>query len=82
MPLVVCETVAAITPHLRVLSADTPPLSLSGFAQRPTTLCGMTVAWDTRLPISAARCKRCLERAREIESGAARGPALGRALKR
>lgn len=54
---VVCESVAAITTHLRKVG-DTP-ISLSGFAKRPRALCGTEVAWDTRSPVEFARCREC-----------------------
>lgn len=58
---VVCETSAAITPHIRS-TAEVPATerTLSGFAARPKALCGAEVAWDTRLPLSAARCCYCI----------------------
>jgi hypothetical protein len=56
--LVVCESVAAITTHLRIV--DETPINLSGFSERPFALCGMEIAWDTRLPLGAARCRACL----------------------
>lgn len=56
--LVVCESVAAITTHLRIVTVETP-ISLSGFHPRPTALCGMEVAWDTKIPTRFARCKAC-----------------------
>lgn len=58
--LVVCESVAAIVPHLRRVT-EAVPIKLSGHASpRPLSLCGNEIAWDTRLPLSAARCSKCL----------------------
>lgn len=64
--LIVCETTAAITTHLRVIG-DTPP-SYTGFAKRPSTLCGAEVGWDTKAPIESARCRSC--RAKAFAQGA------------
>lgn len=59
--MVVCETVAAITPHLRRVGRGLPPIRLGGHPDpRPFALCGTPIAWDTELPIDAARCSRCL----------------------
>lgn len=58
-PFVVCESTAAITTHLRELALA--PENLGGHPEpRPQALCGAEVAWDTRLPLSAARCRACL----------------------
>jgi hypothetical protein len=64
--VVICETVAAITTHYRVLS-ERHPRRLSGHATpRPLALCGTAAAWDTELPTHrqdgslAARCSECL----------------------
>lgn len=59
MNLVVCETVAAITTHLREVS-DEYPIKLGGHSNKPKALCGREINWDTRLPISSARCTKCL----------------------
>ena len=64
--LVVCETTAAITTHLRVVTADAP-ISLSGFANRPKTLCDVDAAWDTRLPVTSARCSICRDKAGNVK---------------
>lgn len=58
MTFVCCETVAAITMHIRIVG-DTP-ISYSGFAVRPKTLCEKAVGWDTLTPIVAARCLECM----------------------
>lgn len=57
---VVCESVAVITTHARVVDASSP-IRLNGHAKRPRphALCGMEIAWDTRLPIEAVRCRDC-----------------------
>lgn len=57
--LAVCETTAAITTHLRVVT-DRHPIRLSGHSDRPLSLCGMTIAWDTRRPVSVVGCRECL----------------------
>ena len=49
--LVVCETVAAITTHLRRVTPG-HPVRLSGRpSPQPLTLCGNKAAWDTRIPV-------------------------------
>lgn len=64
MMLVVCESVAAITTHLREVT-DATPIRLSGHAPpRPPSLCGIDIAWDTKLPLGAARCAACITKAR------------------
>lgn len=58
---VVCESVAAIVTHLREVTKE-HPISLSGHSfPRPRSLCDREMAWDTRLPISSARCRDCRE---------------------
>jgi hypothetical protein len=62
---VVCETIAAITTHLRIVTAE-HPIRLSGHWPRPLTLCRMEAGWDTQIPVRrrdgtiAARCRHCL----------------------
>jgi hypothetical protein len=56
--LIVCETNAAITTHLRVLD-ERGPLYRGGVNR--DTLCGMRASWDTRIPIAAVRCRDCIE---------------------
>lgn len=67
LELVVCETTAAITTHLRRVTSE-HPISFSGFATQPKTLCDVAAAWDTRLPLSAARCRKCLAMLKECEA--------------
>ena len=62
---IICETVAAITTHLRRVGAIQP--SFSGHRDRPRTLCGMEAAWDTQLPISAMRCRKCKDALASLE---------------
>ena len=63
MMLIVSESVAAITTHLRDATEVGP--NFGGHSPRPYSLCGVQVAWDTHLPIAAARCRACLaEKAR------------------
>lgn len=57
--LVVCESVVAIVTHVRSVDPKTP-INLSGHSPRPLALCGAQVAWDTRLPLAAATCKKCI----------------------
>jgi len=58
--LIVCETVAAITTHLRELADDEEPNYHGHRTPAPKTLCGVGMGWDTRLPIESARCLGCL----------------------
>jgi hypothetical protein len=59
--VIVCESTAAITLHLRAIDGPTDRLvNYGGHAQpRPKALCGVEVAWDTHLPKDAARCGPC-----------------------
>ena len=59
---VVCETVAAISKHLRKVTST--PVNYSGFAEQPLTLCNKRAAWDTKLPIEYASCEFCLDKFR------------------
>lgn len=52
----VCETDVAITTHLRLRSDG--PLKFGG-GLKVKTLCGSRASWDTRLPVSAVRCRSC-----------------------
>jgi predicted Zn finger-like uncharacterized protein len=63
---VVCETVAAITPHIRIVTAE-HPIRLGGHSNRPLALCGTVIAWDTQLPLNSGsvRCSKCLKRVQE-----------------
>jgi hypothetical protein len=61
--LVVCESIAAITTHLRDTSKV--GVNLSGHHPRPHALCGAEIAWDTRLPLTAARCRACTTASKE-----------------
>lgn len=56
--MVVCETVAAITTHARIV--DGRGVKYGGWYQGPTAICGAKLGWDTRLPTSAIRCRSCL----------------------
>lgn len=67
MTLIVCSTVAAITTHLREVTNE-HPLSLSGHHPQPLSLCGMNIAWDTKLPISSARCNICRSKRALLEA--------------
>lgn len=58
--LVVCESTAAITTHLRDTTDIAP--SYGGHREQPLALCGVKIAWDTRLPIESARCTACIAR--------------------
>lgn len=57
---IVCETTAAITTHARPLGEDDRPASYTGHrSPQPAALCGVIIAWDTKLPVAAVRCLRC-----------------------
>lgn len=58
--LVICETVAAITLHLREVTTDSP-IKLGGHWPRPLALCGAEVSWDTQIPVSSVRCRGCIK---------------------
>jgi len=58
--LITCESVAAITLHLRDASIIAP--NYSGHHPRPKALCDAEIAWDTKIPTSMARCRACLAR--------------------
>jgi hypothetical protein len=64
MRLVVCETTAAITLHLRELAPDEAPC-FTGRLREVFTLCGSMVGWDTRIPLGRERCRTCIETAAE-----------------
>jgi hypothetical protein len=63
--LIVCETVAAITTHLRRLTAVGPKW---GGAADTLALCGAKVSWDTRIPVEGAECSRCTEGAQRASA--------------
>jgi hypothetical protein len=68
LELVVCESTAAIVPHLRIVTADMP-IKLGGHpTPRPGALCGSEIAWDTQLPLNAARCRSCLTQRAALEA--------------
>ena len=59
--LIACETVAAITVHLRRLSAAGS--KYGGGADTPA-LCGAKPSWDLKSDVETARCQRCRKAAR------------------
>lgn len=59
--LVVCESTVAITTHLREYEDDSE-LSYTGHSPRKRALCDAEIAWDTKLPLQAARCMTCRDR--------------------
>lgn len=63
--LVVCESVAAITTHLRDFSDIAR--NYGGHWPKPLALCGAVISWDTKLPLTSARCLRCRELATGIK---------------
>jgi hypothetical protein len=66
---VTCETTAAISLHIREVGET--PINYSGFAQRPTALCGAIVAWDTKISLNYSTCSTCDEKwkARKTHAG-------------
>jgi len=69
---IVCETIAAITSHVRLVDESTPPRLGGHIHDRGPVLalCGRKIAWDTRLPLFAVRCAECVARIeRLVESG-------------
>lgn len=59
--LVLCETTAAVTIHLRRLSSAGPKY---GGGADTKTLCGMKPSWDLECRnTEIARCKKCREAA-------------------
>lgn len=65
MTLIACESTAAYTVHAREVT-DAAPIRCGGHSTpRPEALCGMEIAWDTELPLSAVRCRVCLRRIEE-----------------
>lgn len=66
MRLVACETVAAITTHVREVTPDAP-FSDCGSNGETYTLCGSKVGWDLKYTTPAeARCKDCIEKLRAL----------------
>jgi len=58
--LIICETTAAITLHLRELEEGEEPC-YSGRKGEKRTLCGMMVGWDTKIPIDQVGCGSCIK---------------------
>ena len=57
--MIVCETTAAVVPHLR--REDEWPVSASGNTHdERQTLCGQRVGWDLLYESAHARCRTCL----------------------
>lgn len=56
---VTCESVAAIVVHIREIVER--GINIHGHARpRPKALCGAEVAWDTRIPLAGATCRKCI----------------------
>lgn len=64
MDLVICETTAAITLHLREVTQESPVM-LSGSNGKTFTLCGAKSGWDTQIPLGNERCRKCIGVARK-----------------
>jgi hypothetical protein len=58
---IVCETVAAITLHLRELGLYEEPCYTGFRRPQPQTLCGMGVGWDTHIQLGQETCSACIE---------------------
>lgn len=56
-PYVVCEHWVGITTHLRLRSLS--PLKYGG-GLKVQSLCGLDMTWDTKQPVSSARCGHCI----------------------
>lgn len=54
--LICCETIAAITVHIRRVTEAGPKY---GGGADSLTLCGKKAAWDTKFDIEEARCMSC-----------------------
>lgn len=58
--LVVCETTAAITTHLRELRDGEEPNYHGHKHPQPQTLCGWRVGWDMKIPVGQEECMKCI----------------------
>lgn len=72
LTFITCESTAAITLHVRIVLGTTPA-NYSGHSPRIKALCGGVVAWDTKLPIGAARCTKCIEVMKNMVTEGLRG---------
>jgi len=66
---VVCETVAAISLHLRELAPGEEPNFHGHTYPQPKTLCNYSAAWDTRIPLGGETCGLCNERMEALKNG-------------
>ena len=64
MTFVTCETVAAIVLHIRIVGPE--GVRRAGFSERPKSLCGAKVSWDTGIMPGLATCRDCIEEYRKI----------------
>lgn len=64
MKIIACETVHAITLHLR--DADLVAPNYGGHSPRPKGFCNREIAWDTKLPPGTASCRACIEIAKQL----------------
>jgi len=61
---VTCESTAAIVVHIRRIGDR--GINIHGHTHpRPEALCGAKVAWDTRIPLAGATCRRCIAERRK-----------------
>ena len=67
-----CETMAAISWHVRRLTDGEEP-NYNGYkGEQPTALCGMRTAWDIRQDVNIPNlkhrgiCKECTKHAKEL----------------
>jgi len=58
--LTTCESTASITLHLREVSEGQDP-NYDGNSSEARTLCNFPVGWDTKIPVTEARCYKCRE---------------------
>jgi hypothetical protein len=62
--IVTCETTAAISLHARIVT-NKRPVRMSGHSDRPRSLCGSEVAWDTARSLSCTTCGQCVDIVRD-----------------
>ena len=67
--LVVCETFAAITLHLRELMPGEEPCYSGCKRHDAKTLCGVHIGWDTMIQPDQARCSSCIKIRDENDGG-------------
>ena len=58
---VICETMAAISLHLRQIPAGQDPSYGGPAYPGAMTLCGKPMGWDTKIPANQVTCSKCAE---------------------